>query len=94
MANMTTQSKTGRQSFQRRLWRSGDGIRWAAGVALAVVAIVAFVIAAALAPAGIRANDHLCLQQVANDEHTTLEAFFQNPVEQDAFVQAIIICSR
>jgi hypothetical protein len=72
----------------------GDGIRWAVGIAVAVAAIGAFLMAIACAPASIRANNNLCLQQVANDEHTTLEAFFQNPAEQDALVQAITICSR
>jgi len=91
---MSTQSKAVRQSLQRRSWTSGDGIRWAAGIAVAVAAIGAVVLAIACAPASIRANNNLCLQQVANDEHTTLEAFFQNPAEQDALVQAITICSR
>ena len=69
-------------------------MRWTIGIAIAVVAIALLVAAATNAPASIRANNNLCLQQVANDEHVSLEAFFQNPAQQDAFVQAITICSR
>lgn len=94
MMTMSTQSKTVRQSMLQRLWRSADAIRWATGIAVAVAAIGAVVMAIACAPASIRANNNLCLQQVANDEHTTLEAFFQNPADQDALVLAITICSR
>jgi hypothetical protein len=64
------------------------------GIAIAVAAIALFLMAVASAPASIRANNNLCLRQVANDEHASLEAFFQSPAEQDAFVQAITVCSR
>jgi hypothetical protein len=43
---------------------------------------------------GVRSNNMRCLQQVANEEHASLEAFFQNPTEQDALVQAMNVCSR
>jgi hypothetical protein len=69
-------------------------VRWAAGIAIAVAAIALFLTAVAYAPESIRANNNLCLQQVANDEHASLEAFFQNPAQQDAFVQAVTVCSR
>jgi hypothetical protein len=69
-------------------------VRWTIGIAIAVAAVALLVTATAYAPASIRANNDLCLQQVANDEHVSLEAFFQNPAQQDAFVQAITICSR
>jgi hypothetical protein len=39
-------------------------------------------------------NNKLFPQQVANDEHASLEAFFQNPAEQDALAQAITVCTR
>jgi hypothetical protein len=69
-------------------------MQWAVGVAITATALALFLIAVAYAPTSIRANNNLCLQQIANDEHVSLEAFFQNPIEQDAFVQAITICSR
>ena len=53
-----------------------------------------FIVAVVQAPASIRANNENCLRQIANDEHVSLEAFFQNPAQQDAFVQAMTVCSR
>lgn len=69
-------------------------MRWAIGITIAVGAVALLLAATAYAPASIRVSNNLCLQQVANDEHVSLEAFFQNPAQQDAFVQAITICSR
>lgn len=94
MRNVATQSTSTLKSLQRQSWRSGDGVRWTVGIAVWALAIALFLAAVAYAPAIIRANNNLCLQQVANDEHANLEAFFQNPAQQDAFVQAIIVCSR
>ncbi|WP_144142176.1 hypothetical protein [Paraburkholderia sp. BCC1884] len=68
--------------------------RWIVGLLVTLVVVAAFVAAVAYAPASIRANNALCLQQLANEEHTSLEAFFQNPVEQDALVQAVAVCAR
>ncbi|PCE22914.1 hypothetical protein BWP39_24845 [Paraburkholderia acidicola] len=59
-----------------------------------LVAIALLITAVAIAPASVRANNTLCFQQVANDEHVSLEAFFQNPAQQDAFIQAVTLCSR
>lgn len=94
MKNVSTQSATTPRTLQRQSWRSGDGVRWTIGIAIAVAAVALLLTAVAYAPASIRANSNLCLQQVANDEHVSLDAFFQNPAQQDAFVQAITICSR
>lgn len=94
MRNVLAQNITHLRSLRRRSWRSGNGVRWTVGIAVALAAIGSFLAAVACAPASIRANNNLCLEQVANDEHATLEAFFQNPAEQDAFVQAITVCSR
>jgi hypothetical protein len=52
-----------------------------------------FLTAVALAPSSIRANNQLCLRQIANDEHLSLEAFFQNPAQHDALVQAVTRCT-
>jgi len=47
------------------------------GISIAAIIVALFLTAAAFAAASIRANNHLCLQQVANDEHASLEAFFR-----------------
>jgi hypothetical protein len=67
---------------------------WVAGVAITLSIIALFALAAGLATSSVRANNASCLQQVANEEHVSLEAFFQNPAQQDAFVEAATLCSR
>jgi Na+/glutamate symporter len=71
-----------------------DALRWSASIAVAVATVGLVIVALASAPASIRTNNERCLQQIANEEHTSLEAFFQNPAEQDAFVEAVTVCSR
>ena len=78
-------------------WRrfvSGAGLQWVVGMANMLLILGLFVLAVAKAPSSVRSNNMRCLQQVANEEHTSLEAFFQNPAEQDALVQAMNVCSR
>lgn len=94
MRNSAAQRTAARRSTQSQAWLSEGGLRWALGSAVSLIAIGLFVAAAIYAPDSTRANNRLCLQQLANDEHTSLEAFFQNPAEQDAFVQAVTVCSR
>lgn len=94
MKNVATQCPGALPGPPRKLWNSANAVRWTVGVFIALAATVLFVVAVVVAPASIRANNDLCLKQVANDEHVSLEAFFQNPAQQDAFVQAITHCSR
>jgi hypothetical protein len=78
-------------------WRrfvSGVGLQWVIGIANMLLILALFVLAVARAPSSVRSNNMRCLQQVANEEHVSLEAFFQNPAEQDALVQAMSVCSR
>jgi hypothetical protein len=78
-------------------WRgfvSGAGLQWVVGIANMLLILGLFALAVAKAPSSVRSNNMRCLQQVANEEHTSLEAFFQNPAEQDALVQAMNVCSR
>jgi hypothetical protein len=78
-------------------WRgfvSGEGLQWVVGIANMLLILGLFVLAVAKAPSSVRSNNARCLQQVANEEHVSLEAFFQNPAEQDALVQAMNVCSR
>lgn len=94
MRNASTQNATAGPSLQRQTWKSEDEVRWAVGIATALASIALVLAAIASAPASIRSNNNRCLEQVANDEHISLEAFFQNPAQQGALVQAITICSR
>lgn len=94
MKNISAQSVTVLPDSQRHSWKSGDGVRWTVSISIATVAIALLLTAIACAPASIRANNSLCFQQAANDEHASLEAFFQNPAQQDAFIQAVTVCSR
>jgi len=52
------------------------------------------VLAVVKAPSSARSNNVRCLEQVANEEHESLKAFFQNPAGQDAMAQATELCSR
>jgi hypothetical protein len=78
-------------------WRgfvSGVGLQWVVGIANMLLMLALFVLAVAKAPSSVRSNNMHCLQQVKNEEHMSLEAFFQNPTEQDALAQAMNVCSR
>jgi len=63
-------------------------------VAAAILGLTALVVALACSVSSSRANSARCLQAFANDEHRSLDAFFQDPALQDSFVQAIDQCSR
>jgi len=74
------------------------GWRWspvrAASVASAILGLAALLVALACSVSSSRANNARCLQAFANDEHRSLDAFFQDPALQDPLVQAIDQCSR
>ena len=70
------------------------GWQWVVGIANMLLILALFVLAVVKAPSSVRSNNTRCLQQVANEEHVSLEAFFQNSAEQDAMVQAMEVCSR
>jgi len=74
------------------------GWRWspvrAASAAMAIVGIAALLVALTCSVSSSRANNARCLQAFANDEHRSLDAFFQDPSLQDSLVQAIDQCSR
>ena len=82
------------EARQRRALKAEEKRHWtiAIGITLAIIAL--FAIAAGWVASSVRANNILCLQQVANDEHVSLDAFFQNPAQQDALVEAATLCSR
>jgi hypothetical protein len=79
---------------ERKRFISEAGMQWIVGIANMLVILALFVLAVAKAPSSASSNNTRCLRRVANEEHASLEAFFQNPAEQDALAQAITVCSR
>jgi hypothetical protein len=73
---------------------SREALHWIVGIANMCVILALFILAVVKAPSSARLNNSRCLQQIANEEHVALEAFFQNPTEQDALAQAVAICAR
>ena len=74
------------------------GWRWspvrAASAVIAILGLAALLVALACSVSSSRANNARCLEAFANDEHRSLDAFFQDPALQDSLVQAIEQCSR
>lgn len=68
--------------------------QWIVWIANMLLILALFVLAVVKAPSSARSNNVRCLQQVANEEHESLEALFQNPAGQDAMAQAMELCSR
>ena len=66
----------------------------AAGAAMTILGLAVLLVALACSVSSNRANNARCLQAFANDEHRSLDAFFQDPAQQDSLVQAIDQCSR
>jgi hypothetical protein len=94
MRGVAAQSKASQRSSLGRSLISKDAVRWAVGIAIGLAAVALFITVAAFAPARVRANNDRCLRQFADDEHVSLEAFFQNPTRQEAVVGAVTACSR
>jgi hypothetical protein len=51
-------------------------------------------VAIACAPAAVRSNNERCLQALADEQHVSVEDFFQNPAGQDALALAAEQCAR
>ncbi|MEW6340885.1 MAG: hypothetical protein AB1704_09405 [Pseudomonadota bacterium] len=77
-----------------RALKAEEQRHWTVGIAITLVLLALLATALHFAASSANANVRLCLQQFANDEHVSLEAFFQNPAQQDAFVEAMSVCSR
>jgi hypothetical protein len=94
MDKLATEGMHACEASQRYAFRATEKRHWAVGIVITLVVLGLFAIAAKFATSSVRANTTLCLKQAANDEHVSLEAFFQNPAEQGTFVAAITACSR
>jgi hypothetical protein len=66
----------------------------AASAVIAVLGLAALLVALACSLSSHRANNARCLQSFADDEHRSLDAFFQDAALQDSLMQAIDQCSR
>jgi hypothetical protein len=82
------------EAAQLRTLKAEETRHWIVGTLATLVLVALFATALHFAEPSARANTTLCLQQFANDAHVSLEAFFQNPAQQDAFVEAMTVCSR
>ncbi|CAN7617719.1 hypothetical protein LJR230_004484 [Trinickia sp. LjRoot230] len=68
---------------------------WALALFVALAAFaLALVLLARAASVKRHAYDNACVQQMTNDEHASMEAFFQNPSGQDALLQVVVACSK
>lgn len=67
---------------------------WIFGAAIGLSLCILLGIAIACAPAAVRSNNERCLQALANEQHVSVEDFFQNPAKQDALALAAEQCAR
>jgi heme/copper-type cytochrome/quinol oxidase subunit 1 len=77
----------------KRVWWRWSSAQ-AMGAAIVILGLAAMLVALICSVSSSRANNARCLQAFANDEHRTLEAFFQDPALQDSLAHAIDHCSR
>lgn len=67
---------------------------WIFGAMFGVSLCILLGIAIACAPAAVRSNTERCLQALADEQHVSVEDFFQNPAKQDALALAAEQCTR
>ncbi|KFX65597.1 hypothetical protein [Paraburkholderia fungorum] len=67
---------------------------WIFGAAIGLSLCILLGIAIACAPAAVRSNNERCLEALANEQHVSVEDFFQNPAKQDALALAAEQCAR
>ncbi|MGA7782477.1 MAG: hypothetical protein WCA85_32855 [Paraburkholderia sp.] len=73
---------------------SAEVLHWVVGAISMLMMLALFTLAVVNTPSSVRANNAHCLRQIANEEHVALEAFFQNPTQQNAFALASEVCAR
>lgn len=69
-------------------------VNWIFGATFGVSLCILLGIAIACAPAAVRSNTERCLQALADEQHVSVEDFFQNPARQDALAVAAEQCAR
>ncbi|NPT42550.1 hypothetical protein GNZ12_14785 [Paraburkholderia sp. 1N] len=87
--NATTRKATGRFSGGTR-----GSANWIFGAAIGMSLCILLGIAIACAPAAVRSNNEHCLQALADEQHVSVEDFFQNSAGQDALALAAEQCAR
>jgi hypothetical protein len=87
--NAAARKGVGSQSGGTRL-----SAHWIFGATFGVSLCVLLGIAIACAPAAVRSNTERCLQALADEQHVSVEDFFQNPAKQDALALAAEQCAR
>ncbi|SMG58356.1 hypothetical protein [Paraburkholderia susongensis] len=92
----STQSCESRQAAQRRKALTDDATLWLVGLAITVVLIAALVgaIVSTTPTPRVPADSKNCPDNLANDEHASLVAFFQDPADQSVLLQSIRACSK
>jgi hypothetical protein len=85
----TTCNRTGRLSGGTRA-----SVNWIFGAVIGASLCILLGIAIACAPAAVRSNNERCLQALADEQHVSVEDFFQNPAEQDVLALAAEQCAR
>ncbi|HTR11126.1 MAG TPA: hypothetical protein VMJ11_31630 [Paraburkholderia sp.] len=73
---------------------SGEGWRWATGLAITALAVSAVVAAVLVMPRAVEANRRACMAAWASDLHADIAAFGQDPAWQARYVEALAACSR
>jgi hypothetical protein len=69
-------------------------VNWIFGAAIGLSLCILLGIAIACAPAAVRSNNERCLQALADEQHVSVEDFFQNPAKQDVLALAAEQCTR
>lgn len=67
---------------------------WIFGAAIGLSLCILLGIAIACAPAAVRSNNERCLQALADEQHVSVEDFFQNPAKQDVLAVAAEQCAQ
>lgn len=67
---------------------------WIFGAVFGLSLCILLGIAIACASAAVRSNNERCMQALADEQHVSVEDFFQNPAEQNALALAAEQCAR
>jgi hypothetical protein len=92
---MPDESKVFHERDQERMPdEEAEAQRWISALTLTGLLLTLLVVAASFSSVAPRDVDRACFERKLNGEHALMEAFFQNPPEQSAVVQAMRACSH